>query len=176
MPHCTKPLAPISANDDIPAVVKISMSLDGHISLYKGFFSTDTPTVLKRSDRLALAALVNNILCGTSDLSPLELLVEIVVITPNDGRVPRAANAAAVLRPWTIAGRARKTGQIHDTDPNLGPLSIAVPGDVTVVFDGNAGLVTGRTGDGVLGHEGLVPARIVVFHLGNSLLDSAGNG
>lgn len=83
---------------------------------------------------------------------------------------------AAVLRPWTIDGRARKTGQIHDTDPNLGPLSIAIPGDVTVVFDGNAGLVTGRTGDGVLGHEGLVPARIVVFHLGNSLLDSAGNG
>lgn len=83
---------------------------------------------------------------------------------------------AVVLRPWTIDGRARKTGQIHDTDPNLGPLSIAISGDVTVVFDGNAGLVTGWTGDGVLGHEGLVPARIVVFHLGNSLLDSAGNG
>lgn len=82
MPHCTKPLAPIPANDDIPAVVKISMSLDDYISLYKDFVSTDTPTVFKRSDRLALAALVNNILCGTSDLSPLELLVEIVLQSP----------------------------------------------------------------------------------------------
>lgn len=77
--YCIKFLVLIFVNDDILVVVKISMFFDGYIFFYKGFFSIDMFIVFKRSDRFVFVVLVNNILCGISDLSLLEFFVEIVL-------------------------------------------------------------------------------------------------